>query len=136
MTQISSNQQFATKPFSVCMLFSKCSSSIFIAAKIRHDNRHFYEDENSDEGICVTNYLWYMMASGYVLSIMGLFTFFIVTYYWSQQYPVGYRIDMISIFKMTEYGMVDLSNRRKEIAEKKEKIIDLVETLQGNRPKS
>ena len=97
---------------------------ISIAAKIRHDNRHFYEDENSDEGIRVTNYLWYMMAAGYVLPIMGLLTFFIVTYYWSQQYPVGYRLDMISIFKMTEYGMVDLSNMRKEIAEKKEKMID------------
>ena len=96
---------------------------VAIAAKIRYDNRHFYAVGNSNEEIQVTSFLWYMMAAAYVLPTMGLFTFFIVTYYWSQQYPVGYRIDMISIFKMTEYGMTDFSRIGEEITQKKEKML-------------
>lgn len=99
----------------VFQMFMQLLMYVLIAAKIRFENRHFYEDGNSDGGIRVTIFLWYMMAAAYVLPTMGLFTFFITTYYWSQQYLVGYRLDMISIFKMTEYGMVNLPHVGKEI---------------------
>ena len=109
---------------------------VAIAAKIRYDNRHFYAVGNSNEEIQVTSFLWYMMAAAYVLPTMGLFTFFIVTYYWSQQYPVGYRIDMISIFKMTEYGMTDLSRIGEEITQKNEKMLKaLGGEVEGKRAK-
>ena len=108
---------------------------ITIAAKIRYDNRHFYEDGNTNEDLNVTGFLWYMIAAGYILPTMGLFTFFIATYYWSQQYPVGYRLDMISIFKMTKYGIADLSRIGEEITGNRKKMFDAGEAVEEKQAK-
>ena len=89
---------------------------IAIAAKIRFDNRHFYEPNNTDESIHVSNYLWYMIISGSVLPIMGLFSFFVATYYWSRMFPIGVYIDMMKIMKMTECGAEDLVDSKNAIA--------------------
>ena len=86
---------------------------IAIAAKICYDNRHFYQDENTDETIFFTSFLIYMIVAGYVLPFLGLLNFFIVTFYWSQQYPIGFRLDMLSISKMTKYSITDLLNPKK-----------------------
>lgn len=41
-----------------------------------------------------------MIVAGYFLPLMGFLTFFLVTHYWTQEFPIGLCIDMISIWKM------------------------------------
>ncbi len=106
----------------ILQMLAQLMMYIAIAAKIRYDNRHFYEIGNTDESIHVSGNLWYMISAGYFIPVFGLFTFFIVTYYWSQQYPIGYHIDMMSIFKITEYGMIDLLSIKEVVKEKAEKL--------------
>jgi hypothetical protein len=112
----------------VLQMFAQVLMYIAIAAKIRYDNRHFYQFGNTDESIHVTAFLWYMIVAAYIVPFVGLLTFFIVTYYWSQQYPIGFHLDMISIFKMTEYGMFDVLRIKDTVKEKvdtlKEKMME------------
>ena len=99
----------------VLQMLAQVLMYIAIAAKIRYDNRHFYQDENTDERILFTGFLGYMIVAGYILPVLGLLNFFIVTFYWSQQYPIGFRLDMLSISNMTSYSITDLINPNKTI---------------------
>ena len=116
---------------------------VAIGAKIRYDNRHLFgskdnddmimdeddmntdeENMNTDEGIRISNYLWYMLVSGYVLPVAGFFTFFIVTYYWVQEFPIGLCIDLLSLLQMP--GMDNVLNYKessKELSNKMDKIM-------------
>ena len=42
------------------------------------------------------NQLWYMLVSGYILPICGILSFFIVTYFWVQEFPISICIDVVS----------------------------------------
>ena len=93
---------------------------IAIAAKIRYEYRHVYSEMSADgfpentsifvspingsvinpnTDVYISNHLLYMLVSGYFIPLMGFLTFFVVTYYWSQEMPIGLLIDMISIYK-------------------------------------
>ena len=73
----------------VMQMLTQLLMYITIAAKIRYDNRHIYCPGNTDHTLNISRNLGYMLFAGYVLPFLGLFTFFIVTYYWSQQYPIA-----------------------------------------------
>lgn len=114
---------------------------VAIGAKIRYENRHFYEEvslnanttnetmENSipsqdsiiDQSIHISNHLWYMIITGYFLPLVGLFMFFFVTYYWTQEFPIGLYLDMISVWKM---------GKKEDIIDKKTKQTIQNETAQ------
>lgn len=47
-----------------------------------------------------------MLAAGWIMPICGFLTFFIVTYYWVQQFPIGLCIDFVRIMEMP--GVDDL----------------------------
>lgn len=90
---------------------------VAIGGKILYDNRHFYADSNEDESIHVSGYLWYMIIVGYFLPLLGFLTFFLVTYYWSQEFPIALCIDMISIWKMGDPDdliYIDEKHRKKK----------------------
>ena len=114
-----------------------------IGAKIQDNNHHLFEDTiamntntnetsimngsgiidgldinateimDMDEGIRVTNALWYMLVAGYVLPYFGFLTFFVVTYFWVQEFPIGFCIDCLSILKYTEKNKEESSKIEK-----------------------
>jgi ABC-type multidrug transport system fused ATPase/permease subunit len=110
--------QFSFCVHTILQMFAQLLAYIAIAAKIRYDNRHFYRIGNTDESINVSSFLWYMIIAGYVTPILGHLSFFIVTHYWGEQYPIGFRIDMMRIFQMTEIGIIDISNFKNKIKER------------------
>ena len=71
---------------------------VTIGAKIQYDNR------TCDEISClnVSGFLWFMLASGYVLPVFGVLTFFIVTYYWVQEFPIGLCVDVLRLLQMSD----------------------------------
>ena len=80
---------------------------VAIGAKIEHEYHGFQNelilnssDINESETLCCSGHLWYMMAWGYVSQILGILTFFIVTYYWTQEFSIGLFIDLIAIGRM------------------------------------
>ena len=86
---------------------------IAIGAKIQYDNR------DADESFNVSGYLWFMMVSGYILPVCGTLTFFIVTYYWVQQFPIGICLDLLSILQMPDANHIFYPNQStKEIRDK------------------
>ena len=110
---------------------------VAISFRIEYDNQHLFNttnvnmnmenttnanntDINMDRSIRVSNYLWYLLVGGYILPILGFFTFFIVTYFWVQQFPIGLCIDLLSLLKMP--GMEDITNFRESTKESKGKM--------------
>lgn len=71
----------------------------------------------TDQSIRVSNHLWYMIITGYFLPLLGLFTFFFVTYYWTQEFPIGLYLDMVNIWKKGSRDDV-LETKKKEEARK------------------
>ena len=81
---------------------------------------------DKDESIHISNYLWYMLVSGYVLPIFGILTFFVVTYFWVQEFPIGICIDVLSVLQAPGVdGLLD-SAKAKQSGEKMSKISKFV----------
>ena len=120
---------------------------IAIAAKIRDDNRHLFEDDatnsrvvtnstnssflintdnidSMDESIHVSGYLWYMLVAGYVVPVLGFLSFFIVMYFWVQEFPIGVCIDMVTVLLMPTLGIDDAvkPEKKDEVTKKMDKI--------------
>jgi hypothetical protein len=105
---------------------------IAIGGKIRYDNRHFYDSDDPDQSIYVSGYLWFMIISGFFLPFMGFLSFFVVTFYWTQEFPIGIYVDMISLMKMTACGGEEIVKFGEKIEERKEyaqKLCTRFETL-------
>ena len=92
---------------------------IAIGAKIRYDNRHLFESDNNDDEIRVSPYLWYMLVAGYIMPVCGLLTFFIVNYYWVQEFPIGLCIDILSLLELP--GVDHILRPDKELKDSHEK---------------
>ena len=110
---------------------------LMIIAKIQDDNHHLFMNLQSsgatiiiaigtmndtipntmeiDEIIIhISGSLWYMLVTGYFLPV---FTFFVVTYFWVQEFPIGVCIDCISIVEMP--GIDEVMNLKKTREEKR-----------------
>ena len=82
------------------------------------------EMPSMDESIHVSNQLWYMLVAGYILPICGILSFFIVTYFWVQEFPMGICVDVVSGL-LRRPGVTDMrkiSQPDKEELEKQNKI--------------
>ena len=104
---------------------------VAIGAKIRFDNRHLFESsdtDSKDESVHVSPFLWYMLVGGYVLPVFGFFTFFIVTYFWVQEFPIGVCIDLLSLLRMP--GMEHITNFTKNTKEHVDKMKRITKHVQ------
>lgn len=88
----------------VLQMIAQIMMFVAIGAKIQYDNRHLFYPYSFDESIHVSGHLWYMIVAAYVTPAMGFLMFFVVTYYWTQEFPVGLLLDMVNILKMTGHG--------------------------------
>ena len=68
---------------------------VAIGAKIEHNNKEENMDCKPWQDICFSSTLWYMIIAGYILPISGFLTFFVVTFYWAMQFPIGLCVDLI-----------------------------------------
>ncbi|XP_064399158.1 uncharacterized protein LOC135345659 [Halichondria panicea] len=73
---------------------------IAIGGKIRYDNRHLYNPSDRDTRVYASPELWYMCVAATVLPVCGLLSFFIVTNFWVQEFPISLCLDMIKLLKM------------------------------------
>lgn len=90
---------------------------VLTGREIYEENLHFYDASNytnysyygSEDAIeqgdssclpvMVSGGLWYMIVGSYLFPIIGLIMFFVVGYYWVQEFYIGIYIDMRSIAK-------------------------------------
>lgn len=60
--------------------------------KIYAENLHFYDDAIQNYTclpVVVSGYLWYMIAGTYLFPIIGVLMFFVVGYFWVQEFCIG-----------------------------------------------
>ena len=76
---------------------------------------HEENKQSSNGSISVSGNLWYMIVAGYVIPVFGLFTFFVVTYYWVQEFPIGICVDILSILQQP--GIDEVLEMKKTKAE-------------------
>ena len=67
---------------------------VAIGLKIAQDNR----GKTLDDPLHISGALWFMLVAGYVMPYAGIMSFFIATYYWAYEYPIGICINLLSIF--------------------------------------
>lgn len=80
---------------------------IAVSVCIYIENLHFYEDNNTGSGsgqsevedVHVSWLLWTVMGISYVVPVMGFLSFFMVTNYWTQEFPIALYLDMLSLQK-------------------------------------
>ncbi len=81
-----------------------------------------YPETVFDPTIHASGHLIFMIVAGYVSPFLGFLGFFVVTYYWSQEFPIGLCIDLISIWKSGgKDDVLDIKNNfmvRKEVVQK------------------
>ena len=70
----------------------------------------------------ISQYLWYMIVAGYILPFFGYLTFFIVTYYWVQEFPIGICLDVLSLLIPASGSADSIHNIKEEIKVPAEKI--------------
>lgn len=84
---------------------------------------HDENNKNSESAISVSKSLWYMIICGYVLPVFGILSFFIVTYFWVQEFPIGVCVDFLSILQTPGIDeVVDVNKAKEEGGEKMSKI--------------
>ena len=83
--------------YAVCQIGVHLFAVLVVAAKIRNENP--VPLENDDAPINVSPFLWVVMFLGWVIPLVGVFVFFIVNYYWTQQFTIGFWVDMISLLQ-------------------------------------
>ena len=95
---------------------------IGIGAKIQYDNpppnttvNLTNTDDNDSASVYIGPFLWYMIVSGYILPFLGLLTFFVVTYYWVQEFPIGICLDMLRLLIPTTGSADSIRNLKGEI---------------------
>ena len=103
-------------------MIAQILSLIAIGAKIQYDNRSC-----DDCSIHVSGFLWYMIVSGYVLPLCGVLTFFIVTYYWVQEFPIGLCIDILRLLQMPDVNTIFYPNE--STAEVRKKVTKLLQHM-------
>ena len=67
---------------------------VAIGLKIAQDNR----GKTLDDPLHLSGAFWFMLFAGYVMPYAGIMSFFIATYYWAYEYPIGICINLLSIF--------------------------------------
>ena len=72
--------------------------------------------------------LWFMMVAGYIMPIIGILSFFIVTYYWVYEYPIGICINVLSLLECP--GIKDILNPQEKIEEYDKTVVKLSKNLQ------
>ena len=82
--------------YAVCQILVHLLTVLVVAAKIQHENPEPLDD---DDPINVSPFLWVVMVLGWVIPLAGVFMFFIVNYYWTKQFTIGFWIDMISLLQ-------------------------------------
>jgi len=80
---------------------------VAIGAKIRYDNRHFYEPRNTDDTIYYSIPLIIMLVIGYISPTFGYLSFFIVTKPWAQEFPLGVFNSFLSQLKLCQTGSLE-----------------------------
>ena len=111
---------------------------IGIGAKIQFDNPQpnttviLANDTAGNDTITpihISPLLWYMIVSSYILPFFGLLTFFIVMYYWVQEFPIGVCLDVLRLLIPTT-GSADtfrnIKGETKAMSEKIKKIMRYV----------
>ena len=49
--------------------------------------------------IFISPFTWVMIVLGFILPIVGVFTYFIPTYVWAQEFPIDFMVSMLSALK-------------------------------------
>ena len=71
-------------------------SIVAVGAKIRNENPEPLDDEDP---INISPFLWAVIFLGWFVPMAGVLCFFVVNYYWTKEFSIGFWVDMISLLQ-------------------------------------
>lgn len=92
--------QFYLLVHTILQMITQLLIFVAIGAKMYNDNQNLYIDDITDRSVHFSAYLWYLIVVGFITPIFGFLTSILVTYYWTQEFPIGLCLDIVGIWKM------------------------------------
>ena len=103
------------------------SCVIAVGIKIRQENSGDGESYNASP------ILWVVMIGGWVIPFFGVVSFFIVNYYWIQQFATGIYIEMISLLQTPSVAESLFKSKSEVSQETKERSKQFLEKMQHKK---
>ena len=75
--------------------------------------------------VFISPFTWVMIVLGFLLPILGVFTFFIPTYVWAQEFPIDYMVSMLSALK--KCGPGSIKEQTVAVVQKIAKVVNTIE---------
>ena len=101
--------------FIIHVILQMCTQAVCIIAvgvKIRQENR-----ENTTDFYLVSPFLWYVVAAGWVIPLLGVIMYFFVKYYWFKDFSAGLFLDMMALLQTQGFAEAVFHGKAKETAE-------------------
>ena len=90
------------------------------------DEGNGYLDQGyTDEDFIVGPELWCMIVLAYSSPLLSFLSFFLVTYYWAQEFPIAFCLDLISLWKMKR-GPEDFINIGDRILNPRDELMPVI----------
>lgn len=75
--------------------------------------------------VFISPFTWVMIVLGFVLPVVGVFTYFIPTYVWAQEFPIDFMVSMLSALK--KCSPLGVKERSFDIVQKIARIVSIIE---------
>ena len=76
--------------------------------------------------VFISPFTWVMIVLGFIVPMMGVFTFFIPTYVWAQEFPIEFMVSMLSALK--KCSPLSIKERSLGTVQKISKVVSAIES--------
>ena len=105
LTSLTNNDSSYTRVFVRFFLHVLTQIFVHLLCVIAVGLKIWQEDKSISGGTYIaTPFLWAVMIGGWVIPFMGVVSYFVVNYYWLQQFSLGFFIDMIGLLEEPDFS--------------------------------
>ena len=127
LTSITTNDSSYTRVFVRFFLHVLIQIFVHLLCVIAVGLKIWQEDKSINGGTYIaTPFLWAVMIGGWIIPFMGVVSFFVVNYYWLQQFSLGFFIDMIGLLEEPDFAEAVFQGKgvSSNAREKSEKLLE------------
>ena len=105
LTSLTNNDSSYTRVFVRFFLHVLTQIFVHLLCVVAVGLKIWQEDKSISGGTYIaTPFLWAVMIGGWVIPFMGVVSYFVVNYYWLQQFSLGFFIDMIGLLEEPDFS--------------------------------
>ena len=111
LTSTTTNDSSYTRVFLVFLLHVLAQIFVHLLCVIVVGLKIWQEQSTNGETYNATPFLWVVMIGGWIIPFMGVVSFFVMNYYWLQQFSLGFFVDMIGLLEEPNFAEAVLQGK-------------------------